>query len=67
MTEEVEFPAEKLEKIRKATAEFKETISSYFKDMNVEVKNWRFAIGKTEEGHTVDAEIKLIIKPKPKY
>ena len=65
MAEKVfEFTTERMEKMRQAAAKYKEEIASYFKDMTVEVKDWRFAVGKTDEGHTVDAEVKILLKPK---
>lgn len=65
MAEKVfEFTTERMEKMRQAAAKYREEIASYFKDMTVEVKDWRFAVGKTDEGHTVDAGVKLLLKPK---
>jgi hypothetical protein len=32
--------------------------------MEVEVKNWNFAVGKTETEYTVDVSLKIAIKPK---
>ena len=59
-----EFTTDKMEKIKQAAAKYREEIAGYFKDMTVEVKDWRFAVGKTEEGQTIDAEVKLLLKPK---
>ena len=50
----------------KKLGEFKESVAAQFKDMEVEVKNWNFAIGKTETEHTVELSLKLSIKPKKK-
>ena len=62
--EKFEFTAEKMEKIKQAAVNYREEIASYFKGMTVEVKDWRFAVGSTDEGHTIDAAVKLILKPK---
>ena len=55
---------EKLQEIGKKIAEFRNTIANEFKDMEVDVKNWNFAVGKAEEEYTVDVNLKLAIKPK---
>jgi len=34
--------------------------------MEVEVKDWNFAVGKTEKEYTVEISVKLGIKPKAK-
>jgi len=44
----------------------KETIVSAFKDMNVEVKDWNFAVAKAENQYNIEVSIKLTIKPKNK-
>ena len=62
-----ELTAERMEKMRQAMIKFRDEMASHFKDMKdmtVEVKDWRFAVGKTDEGHTVDAEVKILLKPK---
>jgi hypothetical protein len=66
MTEkEINVP-EKLQEIGKKIGEFKDTVVAEFKDMEVDVKNWNFAVGKAEEEYTVDVDLKLAIKPKKK-
>jgi len=42
----------------------KETIVAAFKDMNVEVKDWNFAVSKVEKQYNVEVSVKLSIKPK---
>jgi hypothetical protein len=37
-----------------------------FKDMEVDVRNWNFAVGKTEEEYTLEVNLKLALKPKKK-
>ena len=48
--------------------EFKKAIVDFFKEGNVEVKEWRFNVEKTkEEGCClVDVAAKILIKPKKK-
>jgi len=35
--------------------------------MEVDVKDWNFNIGKTQEEYTVEVKVKLSIKPKIKH
>ena len=65
MSEEVDM-TERLQKIGKTVQEYKDAVISHFKDMEVDVKDWNFAVGKTEEEYTVEISVKLGIKPKAK-
>ncbi len=66
MTEkEINVP-EKLQEIGKKIVEYKDIVVNEFKDMEVDVKNWNFAIGKAEEEYTLEVNLKLAIKPKKK-
>ena len=55
---------EKLQKIGQTAQEYKEAIVSQFKDMDVEVKDWNFSVGKAEKEYTVEINLKLGIRPK---
>ena len=55
---------ERLQKIGQTVNEYKEAIMNHFKDMDVEVKDWHFAVGKLEKEYTVEVNVKLGIKPK---
>jgi regulator of PEP synthase PpsR (kinase-PPPase family) len=55
---------EKLSKIGETAQEYKEAIIEQFKDMEVEVKDWNFAVGKNEKEYTVDVNLKLGIRSK---
>jgi hypothetical protein len=55
---------ERLQKIGQTVNEYKESITSHFKDMDVEVKDWHFTVGKIEKEYTVEVNVKLSIKPK---
>ena len=55
---------ERLQDMGKKLGEFKDAVVTQFKDMEVEVKNWNFAVGKTEAEYTVDVGLKISIKPK---
>ena len=55
---------EKLQKIGETANEYKEAIMEQFKDMEVEVKDWNFSVGKMEKEYTVEVKLKLGIRPK---
>jgi len=57
---------ERIEKIRGAITEFRDSVVSQVKDMQAEVKDWRFAMESHEEGVIVDIGLKLLIKSKSK-
>jgi hypothetical protein len=55
---------ERLQKIGQTVNEYRDAIMNHFKDMDVEVKDWHFAVGKLEKEYTVEVNVKLGIKPK---
>jgi hypothetical protein len=55
---------ERLQKIGQTVNEYKDALTSHFKDMDVEVKDWNFAVGKLEKEYTVEVNVKLSLKPK---
>ncbi len=55
---------EKLQQIGKTAQDYKDAIVSQFKDMEVEVKDWNFAVGKAENEYTVEVNLKLGIRSK---
>ncbi len=55
---------EKLQKIGQTAQEYKDAMIAHFKDMEVEVKDWNFSVGKTENEYNVEVTIKLSIKQK---
>ena len=55
---------ERLQKIGETVNQYKEALVSVFKDMDVEVKDWNFAVGKVEKQYNVDVSVKLTLKPK---
>jgi hypothetical protein len=63
--EEINVP-ERLQEIGKKIGEYKDIVVDEFKDMEVDVRNWTFAIGKTEAEYTLEVDLKLAIKPKKK-
>ena len=63
--EEINVP-EKLQEIGKKIGEYKDAVVTQFKDMEVDVRTWDFAVGKTEAEYTLEVSLKLAIKPKKK-
>ena len=55
---------ERLQKIGQTVNEYRDAVMNHFKDMDVEVKDWHFAVGKVEKEYTVEVNLKLGIKPK---
>ena len=55
---------EKLQKIGQTAQEYKDAIVNQFKDMEVEVKEWNFGVGKMDKEYNVDVTLKLVIRPK---
>ena len=53
-----------LQKIGDMANQYKEALISAFKDMDVEVKDWNFAVAKVEKQYNVEVSVKLAIKPK---
>ena len=63
--EEINVP-ERLQGIGKKISEYKDVVVNEFKDMEVDVRNWNFAVGKTEAEYTLEVNLKLALKPKKK-
>lgn len=55
---------EKLQKIGQTANDYKDAIVNQFKDMEVEVRDWNFAVGKSDKEYTVEVNLKLGIKSK---
>jgi len=55
---------EKLQKLGQTAQEYKDAIVNQFKDMEVEVKDWNFSVGKAEKEYNVEIVLKLGIRPK---
>ena len=55
---------EKLQKIGQTAQEYKDAIVNQFKDMEVDVKDWNFSVGKAENEYNVEVTLKLAIRPK---
>lgn len=55
---------ERMQKIGETVNQYKEALVAAFKDMEVDVKDWNFSVGKVENQYNVDVTVKLTIKPK---
>jgi hypothetical protein len=55
---------DKLQKIGETCQDYKDAVIKQFKDMEVEVKDWNFAVGKNEKEYTVEINLKLGIRSK---
>ena len=55
---------EGLKKLGETANQYKEALISAFKDMDVEVKDWNFAVSKVEKQYNVEVSVKLSVKPK---
>ena len=55
---------ERLQQIGKTVNEYRESLMSHFKDMDVDIKEWNFTVGKLEKEYIVEVNVKLSIKPK---
>ncbi|MGD6934306.1 MAG: hypothetical protein ACQCN5_08885 [Candidatus Bathyarchaeia archaeon] len=56
--------AERLQKIGQTAQDYKDAVVNQFKDMEVNVKDWNFSVGKNEEEYTVEVNVKLGIRSK---
>jgi hypothetical protein len=66
MTEKVELTTERMGKIREAAMHFRDSIGSFFKEHEVEIKDWKFAVENSEANYIVDASVKILVKTKRK-
>jgi len=55
---------ERLQKIGQTVQEYKDAVVKQFKDMEVEVKDWHFSVGKTDKEYLVEVNVKLGIRSK---
>ncbi len=57
---------EKVQKIGEQFNKYKDQMVATFKDMEVDVKDWNFAVAKADKEYNVEFTVKLNIKPKKK-
>jgi hypothetical protein len=56
--------SDKLQKFGETCQDYKEALLDQFKDLEVEVRDWNFAVGKNEKEYTVEVNLKLGIHSK---
>lgn len=56
--------SEKMQKISETAQDYRDALMEQFKDMDVNVKNWNFAVGKIEDEYNVEINVKLGIRSK---
>jgi hypothetical protein len=66
MTEEGINVPERLQEIGNKISEYRDIVAKEFKDMEVDVRDWNFAVGKAEEEYTLEVNLKVAIRPKKK-
>jgi hypothetical protein len=59
-----ELDSVKMDDIKKAAFDFRDSVAKVLRDSHVEVKDWRLATESHEEGMTIDVSVKVLIKPK---
>lgn len=64
MPEHVEISSDSMTKFKQAANQFKDTLVEYFKENNVEIKDWKFAVENSESNYIIDASVKIKISPK---
>lgn len=63
MSKEIDVPKE-IQKVVKKLNEYKDSIPSQFKDLEIDFKNWEFTVGKKENEYNIDIKLNLAIKAK---
>ena len=67
MTEKVvELTTERMTKIKDAAIHFKDQVGSFFKEHEVEIKDWKVAVENSETNYIIDASVRVLVKPKKK-
>lgn len=55
---------ERLQRMGQTAQEYRDAVVNQFKDMEVDLKDWNFSVGKNEEEYTVEVNVKLGIRSK---
>jgi hypothetical protein len=66
MARKIEIGSDKLEDIKQAAIDFKDSVARVLRDSQVDIKDWKVATESHEEGITIDVSVKVLIKPKAK-
>jgi hypothetical protein len=57
---------EQMQKMGEKWTEFKKTWVTHFKDMEIEVQEWNFGVGKNGDQYILDLKAKVAVRPKKK-
>ncbi len=57
---------EKIQKIGEQFNKYKDQVTATFKDMEVDIKDWNFAVAKADKEYNVEFTVKINVKPKKK-
>ncbi len=60
----IEFTTESMNKIKDAAMQFKNSVSTFFKEHDVEIKDWKFGVESTNGNQIIDVGVKILVKPK---
>jgi hypothetical protein len=66
MPEEHADMMEQMQKMGEKWAEFKKTWVTHFKDMEFEVQEWNFGVGKNGDEYILDMKAKVAVRQKKK-
>ena len=55
---------EQMQKMGEKFADFKKTWVTHFKDMEFEVIEWNFGVGKNDKEYVVEMKAKVAVRPK---
>lgn len=57
---------EQMQKMGEKWSDFKKTWVAHLKDMDFEIQEWNFGVGKSGEAYILDFKAKVSVKPKKK-
>ena len=57
---------DQVQKMGEKWGEFKKTWVTHFKDMDFEIQEWNFGVGKSGDAYILDMKAKVSVKPKKK-
>ncbi len=66
MSEEHGDAMERMQEMGQKFNEYKKYFKTHFKDMNVEIQDWNFAVGKQDKQYLISFGCKVAISPKAK-
>ena len=64
MPEEQGDVMEKMQEMGQEFNKVKKSIIAHFKDYEIDIRDWNFAVGKADKEYVIDLKAKVAIKPK---